>query len=116
MSVNLKLTIISRRMDILNADLALLNEVEAWNLAQKLPKRKVVIKPRPKKRVDEDSGFHFVAYVPIDGAVWRLDGLQRAPAKIGKLSIQNPRTDADKPQESTKIAGFLWRVTIYLCI
>jgi len=79
-------------MDILNADLALLNEVEAWNRTKNRPKRKSVIKskPNPKKKVEEDSGFHYVAYVPIAGAVWKLDGLQRTPVKIGRLVLHYP--------------------------
>jgi len=76
---------------MLNADLALLNEVEAWTRAKNRPKRKIITKSksktRPKKKVEEDSGFHYVAYVPIAGAVWKLDGLQRTPVKIGKLTL-----------------------------
>ena len=38
---------------------------------------------------DDDSAFHFIAYVPIDGDVWKLDGLDRQPEKLGT----KPRTD-----------------------
>jgi len=70
---------------MLNADLAMLNEVDEWNRAKNKPKRKAAgkSKPKPKWKVEEDPGFHYVAYVPIAGAVWKLDGLQRTPVKIG---------------------------------
>ncbi|KAH8661355.1 hypothetical protein BGZ60DRAFT_530311 [Tricladium varicosporioides] len=71
-----------RRMDILNADLGLQNDFEKAERAKKNSKRRKTTKNKLKKD-DEDSGFHFVAYVPIDGIVWRLDGLQRLPVSLG---------------------------------
>ncbi|RAL61924.1 hypothetical protein DID88_002413 [Monilinia fructigena] len=68
----------ARRMDILNADLALSNEVSAWKKRRKIKK-----KPgRNKAKSDEEPGFHFIAFVPIEGVVWRLDGLQRQPENL----------------------------------
>jgi ubiquitin carboxyl-terminal hydrolase L5 len=69
-------------MDILNADLSLLNEVEKSRQAKKKPKKKGT-KSKPKKD-EEEPGFHFIAYVPINGVVWRLDGLQRQPVNLGQ--------------------------------
>lgn len=70
----------ARRMDILNADLALSNEVSAWK-----KKRNAKKKPgRGKSRSDVESGFHFIAFVPVEGVVWRLDGLQRQPVTLGR--------------------------------
>ncbi|KAB8293136.1 hypothetical protein EYC80_007488 [Monilinia laxa] len=72
----------ARRMDILNADLALSNEVSAWKKRRKMKK-----KPgRNKAKSDEEPGFHFIAFVPIEGVVWRLDGLQRQPISLGEFS------------------------------
>ncbi len=34
--------------------------------------------------VDDDAAFHFIAFVPIDGEVWKLDGLDRQPERIGE--------------------------------
>jgi ubiquitin carboxyl-terminal hydrolase L5 len=67
-------------MDILNADLVLFRDVEKWGKAKKYRRKRVV---KRKKDVENDTGFHFVAYVPIDGAVWKLDGLQRQPDNLG---------------------------------
>ncbi|KAI5198501.1 cysteine proteinase [Aureobasidium subglaciale] len=33
----------------------------------------------------EESGFHFVAYMPIDDDVWKLDGLDSFPTAIGTI-------------------------------
>jgi ubiquitin carboxyl-terminal hydrolase L5 len=60
-----------------NADLALANDAGA---------------KRSKKRVDsqkniedeqDQAGFHFIAFVPIQGCVWKLDGLERQPMNLG---------------------------------
>lgn len=61
-------------MDMLNADLALSNEAKS--------------KSKPKRRTaaqeDQDQpGFHFIAFVPIEGNVWKLDGLERQPMNLG---------------------------------
>ena len=32
-----------------------------------------------------DTNFHFIAFVPIDGKVWKLDGLERQPQSIGRM-------------------------------
>lgn len=34
-----------------------------------------------------DAAFHFIAYMPIHGEVWKLDGLDRQPQKIGDPSV-----------------------------
>ncbi|KAF5876532.1 putative ubiquitin carboxyl-terminal hydrolase protein [Botrytis fragariae] len=69
----------ARRMDILNADLGLSNEVSAWKKKRKTKKKS----GRSKSRSDVESGFHFIAFVPVEGVVWRLDGLQRQPVTLG---------------------------------
>ncbi|CAF9920337.1 MAG: hypothetical protein HETSPECPRED_004243 [Heterodermia speciosa] len=63
----------ARKMDMLNADLHMKTEVTARKQSK-----------RPKSgNDDEDTGFHFIAYVPIDDNVWKLDGLKRQPQKLG---------------------------------
>lgn len=70
----------ARRMDILNADLSLANGMEKWRIA-KNSKRKGATAKKSKK--EDELAFHYVAYVPIKGEVWRLNGLQRHPVNLG---------------------------------
>lgn len=78
---------LTRRMDHLNADLALENE--ASEAASKKSKTRYISKggkraQTRKKRSESEYGFHFVAYVPADGYVWELDGLKTKPHRLGK--------------------------------
>ena len=59
-------------MDILNADLQLKEEATS--------------KKRPKGREfhEADTAFHFIAFMPAMGQVWKLDGLERQPQSLGK--------------------------------
>jgi hypothetical protein len=41
-----------------------------------------------KKRVSfdrdgEENGFHFIAYVPANKAIWKMDGMEALPRRIG---------------------------------
>ncbi|KND02939.1 uncharacterized protein SPPG_02018 [Spizellomyces punctatus DAOM BR117] len=40
---------------------------------------------RKLSETDEDAPFHFISYVPVNGIVWELDGLKRAPKKLGEV-------------------------------
>jgi len=76
-----------RRMDFLNSDLTLQTDYEKWVKAKKTSKRKVGKKKVARRKKEEDeAGYHFVAYVPINGSVWRLDGLQKRPVNLGKYT------------------------------
>ena len=67
-------------MDLLNGDLQLKNDASARK------NHKVA-----KGEVDEsDAGYHFIAFVPIDGKVWKLDGLERQPQNLGKAQSPCP--------------------------
>jgi len=66
-------------MDMLNADLALSNDVKAKKFRKKADSNK------DSEEEQEQAGFHFVAFVPIRGSVWKLDGLDRQPMNLGKL-------------------------------
>jgi ubiquitin carboxyl-terminal hydrolase L5 len=75
--------------DKMNVDLRLKQDV---TLAAKKKMKAASSKRRRKKRKDDEdsfedeSGFHFVAYVPAGGAVWRMDGLERLPRRLGAVS------------------------------
>jgi len=49
---------------------------------------------------DEDASFHFIAFVPIETQVWKLDGLERQPQNLGPfqdddwLSLAKPEIEA----------------------
>lgn len=79
----------TRRMDHLNADLCLENEVSDSG-SKKAKKRATPKKGRKtstKKKVSNDYGFHFIAYVPASGHVWELDGLRDKPHRLGKRCL-----------------------------
>jgi ubiquitin carboxyl-terminal hydrolase L5 len=76
---------IYRRMDMLNTDLALSNDVDKWQKSKKNPKKNINKASKKRKKDDEEAAFHFIAYVPIQRNVWRLDGLQRQPVNLGKF-------------------------------
>ncbi|KAI4174823.1 MAG: hypothetical protein LQ343_002061 [Gyalolechia ehrenbergii] len=63
----------ARKMDMLNADLQLKNDASS---------RK---KPKAKSSDEDDAGFHFIAFVPIQGKVWKLDGLERQPQSLESI-------------------------------
>lgn len=83
---------------MLNTDLGLQNQYDDRNKP-----KKAAVKPKPKapakkgargtkkasKVITEDdyqneNGFHFSAYVPVEGKIWKLDGLDRQPRNVGK--------------------------------
>ncbi|RMZ82308.1 hypothetical protein DV738_g1818, partial [Chaetothyriales sp. CBS 135597] len=43
-------------------------------------------KQREDESVEEENGFHFIAYVPVAGAVWKMDGMERLPRKLGDIT------------------------------
>ena len=55
------------------------------------PRRRSERKPKPRQSdfaasaaaEAENEGFHFIAYMPIDGHVWKLDGLDNYPQDMG---------------------------------
>lgn len=34
---------------------------------------------------DEENGFHFIAYAPALGSVWKMDGMEASPRKLGDI-------------------------------
>lgn len=61
-------------MDVLNADLQL--QTEASQKRQRANKN--------SSGSDEtEAGFHFIAFVPVEGKVWKFDGLERQPQSLG---------------------------------
>ena len=71
-------------MDMLNADLHMKNDVTARKKS----------KMHDSANDDDDTGFHFIAYVPVDDNVWKLDGLKRQPQKLGTSRLLVSLTDS----------------------
>ncbi|KAM0427212.1 hypothetical protein ACHAPT_007640 [Fusarium lateritium] len=90
----------TRRMDHLNADLCLENEVSDAKTTK--PRKRAAPckgkKPLRKKKVKSDYGFHFIAYVPAGGYVWELDGLQSKPHRLAPLPDEGDWTTVARPQ------------------
>lgn len=83
----------ARKMDMLNADLLLKNEATA--------------KKGKKRTTDQDEsegGFHFIAFMPIDDQLWKLDGLERQPMSLG--SVQSDWLSQAKPDIEARMAQY----------
>ena len=61
-------------MDMLVADLALKDETAA-----------VKKKSKPVD-TEEEPGFHFIAFIPSNGRVWKVDGYEPQPQHLGESS------------------------------
>ncbi|EAW09149.1 ubiquitin C-terminal hydrolase 37 [Aspergillus clavatus NRRL 1] len=64
----------ARKMDMLNSDLQLKTEATS--------KRSRTGKTR-RDDYESDAGFHFIAFVPALGKIWKFDGLERQPQALG---------------------------------
>lgn len=87
----------ARRLELLNADLLLSNEFDECKGVpkeeeppKKSGKRKIKNQKRhtPKKK-KTDEACHYKAFVPLDGKVWILDGLEWNPVCLGKASAES---------------------------
>ena len=64
---------------MLNGDLFLKNQATA---------KKRRSQPTRSDIYETDASFHFIAFVPVDGKVWKLDGLERQPQSLGRHLVQ----------------------------
>lgn len=78
---------------MLNSDLFLSLEAET---------KRVATKRCSKTTASEENknGFHYISFVPIDGILWKLDGLDRQPMSLGTWEgedwVQLARQDIEK--------------------
>ncbi|KAL1851773.1 hypothetical protein Plec18170_006076 [Paecilomyces lecythidis] len=86
----------ARKMDMLNSDLQLKNEAGS--------KRSRGSK-NGNASVDFEAGFHFIAFVPAMGKVWKLDGLERQPQALGPCSEED-WMDTVKPMILSKMLEY----------
>ncbi|KAL7932432.1 hypothetical protein V8C35DRAFT_307069 [Trichoderma chlorosporum] len=97
----------TRRMDHLNVDLCLENAVSDTKSKKAKTGSKAAKKTSRKKRASDSYGFHFIAYVPVDGYVWELDGLRSKPHRIGPItSDETCWTNIARPQIEGRILQY----------
>ncbi|KKK15638.1 hypothetical protein P175DRAFT_0512655 [Aspergillus ochraceoroseus IBT 24754] len=87
----------ARKMDILNSDLQLKYEATS--------KRKGSNK-RGNEENEADAGFHFIAFVPALGKVWKFDGLERQPQALGDCDPDRDWIDLVKPNILTRMEEY----------
>lgn len=89
-----------RKMDILNSDLQLKIEATAK-------------KNRSKDQDDDDhddATFHFIAFMPVMGQLWKFDGLERQPQALGMLEPKHVRMTLLTPVDRRMFRGQLVRI------
>lgn len=64
-------------MDILNSDLQLKTEATTRKKG-----------PKGKAFEESDATFHFIAFMPVMGQLWKFDGLERQPRALGMSAPQ----------------------------
>ncbi|KAI0190732.1 ubiquitin carboxyl-terminal hydrolase [Xylaria flabelliformis] len=74
---------VARRNDLLSEDLLLDNKLESASKRRAAPAKKRQKTSNSSKRNNEPSAYHYIAFVPVDGQVWELDGLESLPLCLG---------------------------------
>lgn len=69
-------------MDVFNCDMVLKNEATAKRNQKSASKATA----KSKDPDESESAFHFIAFVPVNGRLWELDGLKRQPENLGEQS------------------------------
>ncbi|KAL2785711.1 ubiquitin carboxyl-terminal hydrolase [Aspergillus keveii] len=87
----------ARKMDMLNSDLHLKNEATS---------RRSRSKKGGREENDDDAGFHFIAFVPALGKVWKFDGLERQPQALGKFEPDSDWLTLVKPNIEARMAEY----------
>ncbi|KAF7164964.1 hypothetical protein CNMCM5623_009342 [Aspergillus felis] len=87
----------ARRMDILNSDLQL--KAEATSKRSRSGKNR-------HDEFETDAGFHFIAFVPALGKVWKFDGLERQPQALGEYAPDEDWLTLVRPNILTRMAEY----------
>ncbi|KAI1385232.1 cysteine proteinase [Hypoxylon trugodes] len=78
---------VARRIDLLAEDLVLDNKYEE-SLKKKRPRGKSSSSSssrQSRKKRNIETNYHYIAYVPVNGQVWELDGFQVKPLCLGPV-------------------------------
>lgn len=86
----------ARKMDMLNSDLHLKNE-------SKFKRRSST--ENDYENSEAEAAFHFIAFVPALGRVWKFDGLERQPQALGDCS-HGDWLDLARPDILTRMAEY----------
>jgi ubiquitin carboxyl-terminal hydrolase L5 len=54
---------------------------------------------------EKELPYHFVSFVPVNGRLWEIDGLQKGPIDHGEISCPN-WIDAARPVLQTRMAQY----------
>ncbi|KAL4923277.1 ubiquitin C-terminal hydrolase 37 [Aspergillus undulatus] len=87
----------ARRMDILNSDLLLKSEAAS---------KRNRLKKRGREEHEADAGFHFIAFVPALGKVWKFDGLERQPQALGPFEPDSDWLELVKPNIRARMEAY----------
>jgi len=75
-------------MDLVSEDLLLDNKLEAAEEDYRVRSRNKASRlPRIRKRTATEQSFHYIAYVPVNGRVWELDGFEVQPRLLGMCPL-----------------------------
>ncbi|KAI1751084.1 cysteine proteinase [Xylaria castorea] len=83
---------VARRNDLLSEDLLLDNKLDSASKRKAAHAKKRRKASVPSKRNHEPSTYHYIAFVPVDGQVWELDGLESLPLCLGPYAPDAPDT------------------------
>jgi ubiquitin carboxyl-terminal hydrolase L5 len=90
-------------LDVMNVDTRLKEDsVETAKKQKRAEEAKMRKGKKRQKRAsfdreDEESGFHFIAYVPAGGTIWRMDGMETFPRQIGKSPDLETLRETNRP-------------------
>ncbi|KAF7161682.1 hypothetical protein CNMCM6106_008835 [Aspergillus hiratsukae] len=87
----------ARRMDILNSDLQL--KMEATSKRSRSGKNR-------HDEFENDAGFHFIAFVPALGKVWKFDGLERQPQALAEYAPDEDWLTLVRPNIRTRMEEY----------
>ncbi|KAI9785865.1 MAG: hypothetical protein M1816_008192 [Peltula sp. TS41687] len=89
----------ARKMDMLEADLLMKNNVEKEG-----QKKKKAVKDDDNEEYGEC--YHFIAYVPVNGRIWSLDGLEEQPRCLGSFGPTDDWFKIAMPSIQARMAAY----------
>ncbi|KAI0474981.1 ubiquitin carboxyl-terminal hydrolase [Xylariaceae sp. FL0804] len=100
---------VARRLDLLSEDLLLDNKFDAAQKRKSGKGKKSQQKNPSKRHKMEQEAYHYIAYVPVDGQVWELDGFDKHPRCVGPHAPDDPWLSVASRAVSARMAtvGFL---------